>query len=78
MMGIVAATLIYFLALDSTGKPVGKPQAHTRCWKVVGCRSWVRGQAICSRGSSDASAWLRKRRELRRCKLGSEVKTWRK
>jgi len=74
MMGTIAATVIYFLALDSSGKPLGKPQAGSRCWRVVGCRSWVRGRAICSRGSSDASAWLRRRRELRRCKLGSEVK----
>jgi hypothetical protein len=65
MVGMVAATLIYFLALDNSGKPIGKPQAGSRCWRIQGCRSWVRGKAICAR---------RKRRELRRCKLGTEVR----
>jgi len=74
MMGMIAAALIYFLALDSTGKPIGKPQPHTRCWRIAGCRSWVRGKAICAKQRSDAAAWLRARRELRRCKLGSQAK----
>lgn len=74
---LVAAASVYFLSLDSHGRPLAKPLQGTKCWRVTSCHNghrWPERAVLCASGSSQAREWLRKESGSRRCKLGSKVK----